>query len=157
TAFDLTLRGDALWRVGQYKEATADLSQATSIADRPDETNKQLASRIQLISGKMALSQRQFARAITSSQRAIALDDSPTKHIAIEAKSVLGLAQALSGATAKGRGSCTEAVAMASKASNPKLLSQALLALAEALLEDGDAQDALTQAMSAQERFAGAN
>ena len=156
-AFDLTLRGDALWRVGQYKEAQADLSKASSISDRPNETNKQLASRIELISGKMALSQRQFAAAITNSERAIALDDSPTKHIAIEAKSVLGLAQALSGARAKGRETCTEAVGMASKASNPKLLSLALLALAEALLEDGDSKGALTQGSSALERFAGAN
>ena len=155
--FDLTLRGDALWRLGQYMEAEADLSKATSIADRPDEPNKQLASRIQLINGKMALSRRQFAAAITSSQRAIALDDSPTKHTAIEAKCVLGLAQALSGAKAKGKQSCTEAVGMASQASDPKLLSQALLALAETLLEDGDSQGALTNGLRAQERFAGAS
>jgi len=157
TGFDLSLRGDALWRVGQYKEAQTDLSKASAIADRPDGINKQLASRIQLISSNMALSQRQFAAAITSSQRAIALDDSPTKHTAIEGMSVLGLAQTLSGAKAKGKQSCTEAVGMASQASDPRLLSKALLALAETLFENGDSGGALTNGLRAKERFAGAN
>ena len=156
-AFDLTLRADALWRLGRYKEAEADLSQSTSLGTRPDGINKQLASRIQLVTSNVALSQRQFSEAINSSERAIALDDSPTKHTTIEAKSILGLAQAGSSANAKGKQSCMEAVTMASSVTDPRLLSNALLALAESLLESGDSEGALINGMRAQERFSSAN
>jgi len=154
TGFDLTLRGDASWRLGHYKEAQIDLNKAAAIADQPDGINKQLASRIDLIRSNIALSERQFGEALTKSRSAIALDDSPTKHTAIEALSVLCLAQSLSGARVEGKQSCVEAVEKASQASDPRLLSNALLALAEALLQKGDLQDALTAALRAQERFA---
>ena len=69
----------------------------------------------------------------------------------------MGLALALSGAKAKGKQSCIEAVEMASHASDPRLLSIGLLALAETLFESGDSQGALTDGLRAQELFAHTN
>jgi tetratricopeptide (TPR) repeat protein len=152
--FDLALRADASWRLGRYKEAQADLNKAAAIAERPDGVNKQLSSRINLIRSNIALSERQFVHALSKSRNAIALDDSPTQHVAIEALSVLCLAQSLSGARAEGKQSCVEAGEKASHASDPRLLSTALLALAEALLGIGDFRAALNAALQAQERFA---
>ena len=156
-AFDSTLRGDALWRLGQYQEALTAFDKASAIAERPDGGNKALSATIYLFLGRMALSQRQFADAMAKSRRAIELDDSRAKHTTIEARSVLGLAQALSGARAEGKKACLEAVEMASHASDPKLLSNAMLALAEALLENGEMEESLSNALRAQKRFADAN
>lgn len=155
--FDSTLRGDALWRLGQYQEAQTAFDKASAIAERPDGGNKALSATIHLLMGQMASSQRQYADAMAKSRRAIELDDSRAKHTAIEARSVLGLAQALSGARAEGKKACLEAVEMASHASDPKLLSSAMLALAEALLENGDMEESLSNALRAQKRFADAN
>jgi tetratricopeptide (TPR) repeat protein len=156
-AFDSTLRGDALWRLGQYQEAQAAFNKASVIAEAPDGSNKPLSATIHLFMGQMALSQRQYADAMAKSRRAIELDDSRVKHAAIEARSVLGLAQALSGARAEGKKSCLEAVEMAAHSSDPKLLSNAMLALAEALLENGDLEESQTNALRAQKRFADAS
>jgi serine/threonine protein kinase/Tfp pilus assembly protein PilF len=155
--FDSTLRGDALWRLGQYQEAKTAFSKASAIAEGPDGGHKPLSATIHLSMGHMALSQRQYGDAMAQSRRAIELDDSSVKHTAIEARSVLGLAQALSGARVEGKKSCLEAVGMATHASDPRLLSSAMLALAEALLENGDMDESLTNALRAQERFAATN
>ena len=48
---------------------------------------------------------------------------------------------------------CEEAVGAATHAGDPRMLSDALLALAEAMLESGDAERALSAAMQAQESF----
>ena len=74
----------------------------------------------------------------------------------LEAKFTQGLAQALSGATREGRAACEEAVEMARKGGDYALYSRTLLALAEVLLEDRDAQRALSVALEAKERFASA-
>lgn len=154
TGFDSQLRADALWRLGQYREAQAAFDKASAIANKPDGGNKHLSSRIHLVAGGMALSQRKFAEAVTRTRQAIALDESPAKHTTIEAKSLLGLAQTLSGAKVEGKQTCLEAVEASSSASDPRLLSGALLALAEVLLEGGAPQEALTTALRASERFA---
>ena len=152
--FDSMLRADALWRLGRYEEAQTAFDKAYAIAGGADGTNKPLSARINLLMGSMALSQRQYADALAKSRRAIELDDSPVKHTAIEARSVLGLAQVFTGARVEGKKSCLEAVEMASHASDPKLLSGALLALAEALLENGDMEGSLINALRAQNAFA---
>lgn len=152
--FDATLRGEALWRLGQYQEAQTAFNKASAIAEKPGEVNKPLSATIFLLMGSMALSQKQYRDAMVQSRRAILLDDSSAKHTAIQARSVLGLAQALSGAKAEGKKSCLEAVEMASHSSDPRLLPGSMLALAEALLENGDLEESLANALRAQERFA---
>ncbi len=151
--FDSMLRGDALWRLGQYQEAQTALTNASVIAEKPDGGNKPLSAMVQLSMAQMALSQRQYADAMAKSRRAIELDDSSVKQTAIPARSVLGLAQTLSGARAEGKKSCVEAVELAARSTDPKLLSIALLALAESLLENGEIEQSLTNALRAQSRF----
>ena len=64
----------------------------------------------------------------------------------MRAKSILGVAQTISGQAAAGRKQCEDAVTEARTLKDPFLLSQALLALAEAALNAGDAQAALNAA-----------
>ena len=143
-----------MWRLGQYQEAQAAFDKASAIAEKPDEVNKPLSATIHLLMGSMALSRKQYEDAMVQSRRAIQLDDSLVKHTAIQARSVLGLAQALSGARVEGKKTCLEAVDMTSHSSDPRLLSSSTLALAEALLENGNLEESLANALRAQERFA---
>jgi len=64
------------------------------------------------------------------------------------------LAQALSGAVRQGQFTCQEAVAMARQADDPSLLSEALLALAESMVQSGDTAGALKTSLEAQPLFA---
>jgi hypothetical protein len=64
------------------------------------------------------------------------------------------LALTRSGNPRAGKLLCDEAVDMAARTGDPQLLSGALLARAEATLEDGDAQLALETALQAQASFA---
>jgi tetratricopeptide (TPR) repeat protein len=96
----------------------------------------------------MTLSERHFADAESEAKRAFALNANNEHRV--EAKYVLGLAEALSGAKRQGQRTCQEAVDMARHANFQPLLPGALLALAEALLESGDVQGSLTNALEAQ-------
>jgi len=144
-------RGDMLWRLGRYEEARAALSQASLVAERPDNGNRQLTARIYLIAAQMALSERRFSQAKSQGRLALA-SNAETGH-AVEAKYTLGLAQSFSGLKREGRLMCEEAVEEATHAGDPRMLSDALLALAEAMLESGDAKRALSTALQAQESF----
>ena len=145
-------RGEIFCRLGRYAEARDALNQAASIADRHDAPNKQMLARVCLIEAQMMLSERHFSQAKAKAAQALALNEI-TGHAA-EARYTLGLAQALSDEKQQGKLSCEEAVKMAAHAGDPLMLSCATLALAEALLESGDAQGALTTALQAQDRFA---
>ncbi len=150
----LTNRGDVLWQLGRYEEARALLNQVSAIAERPGGDNKRLSSWFYLVLARMALSERRFTEAKVRSQKAFDLAGAQFRGNAITAKYTLGLAQALSSAPHEGRLSCEEAVELATQIGSPWLLSQARLALAEAMLEGGDVQGALSNALRAQEIFA---
>jgi tetratricopeptide (TPR) repeat protein len=146
--YSLTARADALWRLGRYEEARAAVSQAASSAESKF---KQLWGRVYAVSAPMALSEMRPSDAVRDGMRAIAADDSRAKHAATAARTTVGLAQALSGLKGQGLKTCQEAVSMAEGASDPRLLSNALLALAEASLLSGDATQALAASGRAQQ------
>ncbi|HLM57774.1 MAG TPA: hypothetical protein VK422_16840, partial [Pyrinomonadaceae bacterium] len=73
--------------------------------------------------------------------------------IRAEADFVLGLSGVLSGERAKGRALCQEAERLAEKVEDPWVPAVARLALAEALLEVGDAAGAREAALRAAEFF----
>ena len=151
--YDLINRGIVLWQLGEYQAARAALDEALSAAARPDSSYKALLPVIHLSYARMALSERNFREARISGKRA--LDSAGSQQdIAIEAKYIRGLADLLSGAKPEGRRQCEEAMAAAAQASNPHLRSGAQLALAQALLETGDAGRALEMALEAQTSFA---
>ena len=145
-------RGNMLWRLGRYQEARAALDRASLIAAGPGDRNSQLLAKIYLINAQLALSERQLSEAATDAQQALVLN-SENEHVA-EAKYILGVTRVLSGAKNEGRQMCEEAVQRASHANYSRLLSSALLARAEGLLESDDAQASLSSALEAQQSFA---
>jgi serine/threonine protein kinase/tetratricopeptide (TPR) repeat protein len=152
-AYSLMNRGNLLWRLGRYDEARALLSQAEEIASQPDNIVKPVLAEVPLRYAEIALSERRLEDARIKSQQALELAGTQYESVAIQAKYTLGLAEALSGSTREGRQTCEEAVQMAKRAGDAALISKSLLALAEVLLENNDAQGALTSAIEAQENF----
>jgi serine/threonine protein kinase/Flp pilus assembly protein TadD len=147
-------RASALWQLGRYDEARASLDEAFALANRPDGGFKSMLADVYQTDAEMALSQRLFPAAKEKAQQTLALSGTQSQEEAIEAKRILGLAQALSGAAREGKQSCEEALTAAIGTNNPWLISKAQLALAESLLESGDTQGALTNALRAEEIFA---
>ncbi|HYY55738.1 MAG TPA: tetratricopeptide repeat protein, partial [Pyrinomonadaceae bacterium] len=158
--YNLLNRGNVLWRIGRYDEAREALKQASTLASQPDGSYKPVLAEVSLREAEMALSERRLGEARAAAEQALKQASTPGgkdfiyKDVAVQAKYTRGLSQAFSGATGEARRSCEEAVEMAKNAGDAALLSRALLALAEALLEDGDSQGALARALEAQERLA---
>lgn len=150
--YSLADRGDALWRLGQYGDASEALNKAYAIADRPDDRSKPLLAKISLIVAYMSLSERRFPEAEANARQALALNAEEVPEV--DAKYALGLALAFSGKKLEGRLLCQDAVKMARTTPDPQTLPNALLALAEVMLEAGDAQAALANAREAQVKFA---
>jgi tetratricopeptide (TPR) repeat protein len=153
-ASDQLYRGIVLSQLGKYQEARAALDQASSMASQPDANLKEVVAWVHLTDGRMALSQRRFGEAKTKAQQAIDLAGTQVRDLAVQAKYTIGLAQALSGATQAGRKLCEDAVALAKEGNSPRLLSGALLALAEVLLKANDSAGSLASALQVQPMFA---
>ncbi|HJQ71501.1 MAG TPA: tetratricopeptide repeat protein [Blastocatellia bacterium] len=152
--YDQMNRALILWRLGRYQEARDALGEALSIAARPEAEYKALQAWVHLIYAQIALSERKFAEARKKGQQALELSATQFKDVAIQAKYCVGLAEALSGAARPAIQACQEAVAVAREIKSPRLVSSALLALAEVMLEANDAAGALRAALEAQEMFA---
>ncbi len=151
--YDLVNRGGVLWQVGDYQAARASLEQALRAASRPGSSSKAQLPIINLSYARIALSERNFPEARAMATQALASAGSQ-QDLIVEAKYTLGLATALSGAKAEGKKLCDEALDSATRASESRLLSGAQLALAQVLLETGDAPGALDAALRAQSEFA---
>jgi serine/threonine protein kinase/Tfp pilus assembly protein PilF len=147
-------RGGVLWQLGRDKAASEALGEASSIANRPNGTYKELSAEIEMIRGNLELSLLDFRASEASSRKALNLAGTQFKDIAVQARYTLGLALARSGNPHAGKHLCEAAVDMAELTGDPQLLSGALLARAEATLEDGDPKGALTTALQAQASFA---
>jgi serine/threonine protein kinase/tetratricopeptide (TPR) repeat protein len=150
--YSLADLGDALWQLGRYVDAREALSGAYSIADQADVKSKPLLAKISLIFAGLTLSERGFPEAITRATEALALYTGEEPEA--EAKYTLGLAKALLGQTRDGISMCKDAVETARRFNDVQLLPSAQLALAEAMLEGGDARGALRTTREAQEEFA---
>lgn len=148
--------GNVQWRLGRYAEARASLELAYTLAMQPGVSYKPVLAEVHLRRAEIALSERDFQTTKSESEEALAQAGMQYEGIPVEAKLTLGLAQALSGAPPKGKAACEEALEMARRGGDYALLSKALLALSEVLLEGGDAQNALAIALEAKDRFAGA-
>jgi tetratricopeptide (TPR) repeat protein len=153
-AFNQANRGDILWKLGRYDEALPALNEAMAIASQPDTGYKQLIPEIERSLAQMALTQRHLPEAQAKAENSLSLAGTEYKNVTIEAKSTLGLVKALTGAVGEAKKLCADAVKLATEAGDYALLSRAMLALAEATLESGDARAALELATQAQERFA---
>ncbi len=152
--YTLLHRGNVLWQLGRYAEARTALAQAAAIADRPNGGNKGLAAECKLSQARMELSLWHFQAAKDDSRQALALAGTQLLDTAVQAKSTLGLALARSAEPRAGTLQCEAAVDLAAQTGDPQLLSGALLARAEALLANGEAQRALATTLQAQASFA---
>jgi len=151
-AADQMNRGKFLWQLGRYDEARAALDAAFEIANKKEAQIKTVLAWVHLIRGQIALSQNQNPEAKKEAQLALDLSEK-FPDVALQAKATIGLAQALSGATAEGRKLCEEAVAIAQGLKSRPLVTGAQLALAEALLLNKDNSAALQTATDAQKIF----
>lgn len=156
-AYNTLFRGNLLWRLGRYDESTAAIKEASELASQPEGTIKPLLADVPLREAQLQLSQRRFPEAKAKALQAIEASGAQYEVTAIEAKFTLGLAQALSGSAAEGRGLCEQALESATRAGDAALISKAMLALAEVQLESNDAAAARKSALQAEERFARAS
>src|SRR5438876_5030339 len=149
-AYNQQNRGKVLWQLGRFDEARKALQEATAIAT--EKGYKQLLPDIQLTQAEVFLAERRLPEARSTAEKAIAGAGNQCKEVAAEAKSVFGHAQVLSGSR-QGRVLCENSLQMAQELGDAALISRMMMKLAEALLEMGDAQNALPLAAQAQERF----
>ena len=150
--FDQMDRGIFLGRLGRYEEARTALDRAFSISN--EASYKELLAWVQLTRAQIALSERHFGEAKKSAQEAHDLSATQYRKVALQAKYTIGLAEAFSGAPQPARKLCEEAVVIAREMNAPQLISSALLALAEVLLQSNDGKPALETALQAQTIFA---
>jgi eukaryotic-like serine/threonine-protein kinase len=152
-AYNQHNRGNILWRLGRYEEARRALAESLAIASQPGTEAKSLQADIQLSYAQIALSERNVAEAKSKSEQALAMAGTQYPSVAIGSKYTLGLAKAFSGSSRDGQALCKAAEQLATDIGDVALLSRAMLALAEASLESGDAEGALAKATAAKERF----
>ena len=152
--FNKVNRGNILWRLGHYDQAETLLDDAWKTINEFRAENKQLVPTVQLYRAQLRLSQGRFSEAMTLANEAIKAAGSENPDLAIEGRSVLGLAKARSGNAREGLKLCTEALEMPSTAGDFSLRSRALLSKAETALLTNDARTALSLATEAQARFA---
>lgn len=147
-------RGNMLWRLGRYEDARAALDKATFLAEILEDRNEYMLAKIPRIRASLALSEGRLQEARATGQQVIESIAEDENELVVEAMYTLGLARTRSGAKHAGRLLCEEAAEKAVHKHYLPLLPGALLALAEARLEDGDAQNALGAALEAQKSFA---
>jgi tetratricopeptide (TPR) repeat protein len=152
--YDFSNKGTLLWQLGHYSEARDALKQAFDIASRRGGVDKQLLAWIHLVRAEMALSELRYGEAKAETRNATALGDMQDKDFSVQVTCTSGLAELNSGTSRAGVEDCQKAVDIATRSRVPRLISSAQLALAEALLAKGDAPNALTFALQAQETFA---
>ena len=152
--YDLVNRGSLLWQLGRYTEARDALTQAFDVASRIGGIDKQLLAWVHLFRAQMALSEFRYRDAVAESRSASALGGLQEKDFSVQASYTYGLAELHSGTSRAGIDKCQKAFDIATRAGAPRLISNAQLALAEALVADGDAANALTSALQAQQTLA---
>jgi serine/threonine protein kinase/Tfp pilus assembly protein PilF len=153
TGYDLVNRANLLWQIGHYAEARTTFDQSFEVASRPGGIDKQLLAWIRLFKAQMALSESRNGEAAAELRKAVALGNSQDKDFSVHVSYTTGLAQLSSGTTTAVI-SCQKAFDIATHGGDPRLISTAQLALAETLLASGDASNALSFALQAQETFA---
>ena len=128
---------------------------ASDVANRPGGIDKQLLAWIHLFRARIALSEFRYSEAVAESRKASALGGTQEKDFSIQTSLTHGLAELNSGTTRAGIDQCQKAFDIATRAGDPRLVSNAQLALAEAMFAGGNSNgDALTFALQAQQTFA---
>jgi tetratricopeptide (TPR) repeat protein/predicted Ser/Thr protein kinase len=154
TTYNKVNLGNILWRLGHYDRAEPLLDDMWKTVSESKDKYQQLVPTVRLYQAQLRLSQRKFPDAIASANEAITAAGTQNPDVVVEAKSVIGLAKALSGNASEGLRFCDEAVKMAATGGDLLLQSHALLVKAEAALLNNDARTALELATDVQGKFA---
>ncbi|HSE32872.1 MAG TPA: tetratricopeptide repeat protein [Pyrinomonadaceae bacterium] len=141
-----------LWNLGRYSEARGLLNEVAKSEASP-KGSKELAVASMVEIADAALTQNNFNEAKSQATQAIALAGSEFTVSLIQAKRILGIAQALSGSAGDGATQCKQALDLANQAKDPWLISTTQADYAQVLLEKGDAQNAVTNALEAEALF----
>jgi len=149
----LLYRADLLSQLGDYQKAEADLKDARSLAEQSNLNNGALAMDLLLFEAQKALSQLRPEAALAKSRQAIALSNPQLSEIQIKAKRIICIAQVISGTPRAGISQCRDAVALAEKDAEKRLLLDARLATAQAELASGAAEEAAKIALQVQADF----
>jgi serine/threonine protein kinase len=149
----LLYRADLLSQLGDYHKAEADLKDARSLAEQSNLNNGALAMDLLLFEAQTALSQLQPKVALAKSGQAIAHSNSQLSDIQIKANRIICIARVISGTPRAGISHCRDAVALAEKDAEKRLLLDARLAMAQAELASGAAEEAGKIALQVQADF----
>jgi tetratricopeptide (TPR) repeat protein/tRNA A-37 threonylcarbamoyl transferase component Bud32 len=154
-AYATHYRALALWRLGKYDEAQTRLTEALSAA-QPEgrEPYKELLADVTWSQAAMELSRNNFSQAGALAKKAFDLAGPEYKAIAERAGATLCVAQSRSGQIAAAQKRCEEAVKLGRTIRDPRALTDALIASAEAAIAAADAQSGLQQAAEAADRCA---
>jgi tetratricopeptide (TPR) repeat protein len=139
--YSLLHRADLRSRIGDYAMAKADLKDARSLADQPT-LNSGVQAALLLLEAQMALSRLQPEAALAKTKQAIAHSNSQVPDDQIKAKRIICIARVISGTPRAGISHCREAVTLAEKVADKRLLLVARLATAQVELASGDADEA---------------
>lgn len=150
--YSLLSRADVLSRLGDYKRAEADLKDARSLANQSSLNTIALAGLL-LLEAQIALSQLQPEIALAKTKQALADSNSQLPEIQIKAKRITCIARVISGTPRAGISNCRDAVAIANKEGDIRLLLDARLAMAQAELANGAADEASKIALEVQTEF----
>ncbi|MDT7688573.1 MAG: eukaryotic-like serine/threonine-protein kinase [Acidobacteriota bacterium] len=155
--YSLLNQANVLWPLGHYDEATDILGQVTGADVQTLGVGPDALAFAYTTEADMALSRRHYPEAAAKAKQALVLLKdlkAPSKDLLAMINVDLGLSESFAGSHARGRALCEEAAQLADESTDPWTVSYAQLALAEVLLEDGDAAGALKASLRAQEIFA---
>ncbi|HEX8188846.1 MAG TPA: tetratricopeptide repeat protein, partial [Pyrinomonadaceae bacterium] len=149
-------QANAHWALGHYEEAGRLFGQLTGADPQALGVTKDFLAYARNAEAEMELSRRHYPEAAALAGQALAALkewNGQAEDLRAAITNNLGLAEALGGARARGRALCEEAVRIASVRSDPATVAFANFALAQVLLEAGDAAGARDAALRAQEGF----
>jgi tetratricopeptide (TPR) repeat protein len=145
--------GITLWHLGNYEEARNLLQQAWEIAKQKGGSFTALEASVDLAAAEIALSMQKFNEVESKAKQALDLAGTQDKQLAAQAKILIALSQSRSGRGAAGLALCQQARDAAAGQTDPLLLAQSQLCVAEAALQTNDSKRAMENASPAQTFF----
>jgi serine/threonine protein kinase/Tfp pilus assembly protein PilF len=152
-AFDQMNRGLFLNELGRYAEAKTALDAAFDLANQKEAQYKTVMAWVHLVRARMALNQRQYGEAKKNAQLAVEASEK-YPDVMLQAQCTLGLTSAYSGSAPEGHKLCEDALVLANKTKSRQLITFVQLALAEILLLEKNAEQALNAAQEVLKIFA---
>ena len=153
TGYSLLNRAQSLWQLGRFDEFDKTIDEAMQIAQKSDTGDKYLSAWTYLVKAQSDLSRQNYKSATDESQKAIDLSDLQLNELIVQATFTKGLADSRSGAKKTGRDLCLKADQDSAKLGVAYLSVKSKTALAETLLANGEAQEALNIILDLQKSF----